>query len=114
MSWHDSDGRRDGNDFLCGNAYHGGLIARSSLQPQSLMAMKRYVAFVLIAVAMLFAGCANQRDSDPQAKADKAAQQKAAKEIGSMDDLKCQSFGYQPGSVGYSRCRKEFDVDRDR
>jgi PBP1b-binding outer membrane lipoprotein LpoB len=78
------------------------------------MAMTRQVAFVLIAMAILFAGCANQRDSDPQAKEDKAAQQKAAKEIGSMDDLKCQSFGYQPGSTGYARCRKEFDAEREQ
>jgi hypothetical protein len=71
------------------------------------------VAFVLSAVAIFFAGCASQQQPDVQAKEDKAALQEAAKEIGSIDDARCQSFGFQPGSSGYTKCRKELDSERN-
>ena len=72
------------------------------------------VAFVLISVAMLFAGCAGgQQSPEAQAKEDKAAAQEAAKQISSIDDAKCQSFG-APGSRAYTQCRKDLDSERKR
>jgi hypothetical protein len=85
---------------------------RKTCDDGSSMAMARHVAFVLVPLAMLLADCANQQHPDPQAKEDKAAQQAATKEIGSIDDARCQSFGFQPGSAGYAQCRKDFDNER--
>ena len=74
--------------------------------------MARYgVAFVLIPVAIFFSGCASQQQADSQAKEDKAAAQEAAKDIGSIDDAKCQSFGV-PGSAGYIQCRNNIARER--
>ena len=76
------------------------------------MTMARYgVAFVLIPVAMFISGCASQQRPDSQAKEDKAAAQEAAKDIGSIDDAKCQSFGV-PGAPGYTQCRKDLASQR--
>lgn len=68
--------------------------------------------FALVLAAIYLAGCANQQQPDPQAKEDRAALQEAAKEIGSIDDARCQSFGFQPGSSGYAKCRKELESER--
>ena len=65
----------------------------------------RSPAFLLISVAMLLAGCANQQ----QAKEDKAAAEEAAKETGTIDDARCWSYGFQPGSSDYAQCRKDID-----
>ena len=62
-------------------------------------------AHVLIPVAILLAGCANQE----QAKEDRAAAEEAAKETGTIDDARCQSYGFQPGSPDYAQCRKDID-----
>jgi hypothetical protein len=70
------------------------------------------LAFVLIPVAIILAGCANQLHSDPQSKEDKAAAEKAAKETSTIDDTRCQSYGFQPGSPGYVQCRKDIDSER--
>jgi hypothetical protein len=70
------------------------------------------VAFALISAAIFLAGCANQQQPDAHAKEDKAALQEAAKEIGSIDDARCQSFGFQPSSPDYAKCRKELDSER--
>jgi hypothetical protein len=64
-------------------------------------------ACMLIPVAILLAGCANQQSPDPQAKEDKAAASEVAKETGAIDDTRCQSYGFQPGSPSYVQCRKE-------
>lgn len=76
--------------------------------------MVHHVAFALVPAAMFLASCANQQHSDLQAKEDKAAQEEATKEIGSIDDARCQSFGFQQGSIGYTQCRKDMDNDRKR
>lgn len=68
-------------------------------------------AFVLIPVAIFLAGCAQQGSLDSQAKEDKAAAAEAAKETGTIDDARCQSYGFQPGSPDYAQCRKEADSD---
>jgi hypothetical protein len=70
------------------------------------------LAFVLIPVAIILAGCANQLNSDPQIKEDKAAAAEAAKETSTIDDARCQSYGFQPGSPGYVQCRKDIDSER--
>jgi hypothetical protein len=69
------------------------------------------LAFVLIPVTIILAGCANQQHSD-QSKEDKAAAEEAAKETGTIDDTRCQSYGFQPGSPRYVQCRKDIDSDR--
>jgi len=63
------------------------------------------LAFVLIPVAILLAGCANQQ----QAKEDTAAAEEAAKQTSTIDDARCQAYGFQPGSADYAQCRKEND-----
>jgi hypothetical protein len=70
------------------------------------------LAFVLTPVAIIIAGCTNQLNSDPQIKEDKAAAEEAAKETSSIDDARCQSYGFQPGSPGYVQCRKDIDNER--
>jgi hypothetical protein len=67
---------------------------------------------VLIPAAIFLASCANQQHPDAQAKEDKAAIQETTKEIESIDDARCQSFGLQPGTSGYTQCRKEIDSER--
>ena len=75
------------------------------------MAMARHVAFALIPVATFLSCCADQQSLDPQQKEDKAAQQEASKEVGSIDDARCQSEGFRPSSAGYPRCRKELAIE---
>jgi len=70
-------------------------------------------AFVLIVGAMSLAGCANQQRPDAQAKEDKAAAEQATKDIGSIDDARCRSFGFQPSSPGYTQCRNDFVSERN-
>jgi outer membrane biogenesis lipoprotein LolB len=72
----------------------------------------RQVALVLIPAALLLAGCANQQSLDPQQKEDKAAAAEAAKETGAIDDARCQSYGFQPGSPRYAQCRMDIDGER--
>jgi hypothetical protein len=75
---------------------------------------KRYVpslAFVLLPVVLLLAGCAKFQNLDPQIKEDKAAAEESAKETGTIDDARCQSYGFQPGSSGYAQCRKDIDSE---
>ncbi len=69
--------------------------------------------FLLIPVVMLLASCASQqKHPDPQAKEDKAAAEAVAKMRGVIDDAKCQSYGFQPGSPSYNKCRKDIDAER--
>jgi hypothetical protein len=78
---------------------------------------KRYVpnlAFVLLPVVILLAGCAKLQNLDPQTKEDKAAAEESAKETGTIDDARCQSYGFQPGSPGYAQCRKDSDSEFHR
>ena len=49
---------------------------------------------VLILVALLLAGCTSA-ETEAQAKA----------EADAKDDAKCQSTGYQPGTLNYDQCR---------
>jgi hypothetical protein len=63
---------------------------------------------VLILMSLFLAGCAGQ-GLDPEKKQDKASAAEAAKTTAAIDDAKCQSFGFQPGSPGYAQCRKDFD-----
>lgn len=75
--------------------------------------MARYsVAFVAIPMAMFLTGCANQHQADAQAKEDRAAVEQAAKDVHSIDDARCQSFGFRPTSPGYTQCRRELDGER--
>jgi hypothetical protein len=71
-----------------------------------------HLAFALAPVAILLVGCANQLHSDPQSKEDKAAAEEAAKETSTIDDVRCQSFGFQPGSPRYVQCRNDIDSER--
>lgn len=70
------------------------------------------LAFILIPVAIILAGCANQLHSNPQSKEDKAAAEEAANEAIIIDDARCQSYGFQAGSPGYAQCRKDIDNER--
>jgi hypothetical protein len=70
------------------------------------------LASALILTVALLAGCASQQSPDPQAKEDKAAAAEAAKETGAIDDARCQSYGFQPGSPRYAQCRKDIDSER--
>jgi len=78
------------------------------------MAMARHMALAFIPLATFLSCCANQQHLDPQQKEDRAAQQEATKEIGSIDDAKCQSSGFQPGSPGYAQCRKELAIEHNQ
>ena len=74
--------------------------------------MHRTGVFVLALAAVIPAGCANQLHPDAQSKEDKAAAEEAAKETGTIDDARCQSYGFPPGSPGYAQCRKDIDNER--
>ncbi len=65
--------------------------------------------FALVTAAVLLVGCANHQQLDPQKQEDKAAAAAAAKDTATIDDARCQSFGYRPGTSGYEKCRKDFD-----
>ena len=79
----------------------------------------------LILVALLLAGCAghsigcetgigSHENCAPGTTAYEEKQdEKAAKTaVGAINDAKCQSYGFQPGTPAYAQCRKDFD-DRD-
>ena len=76
--------------------------------------MARHVAFALIPAAIFLSCCAGRQNLDPQQKEDKAAQDEATKVVGSIDDAKCQSEGFQPNSAGYARCRKELSIEHNQ
>jgi hypothetical protein len=63
---------------------------------------------LLILISLLLAGCAGH-ELDPEKKQDKASEAAAAKATAAIDDAKCKSSGFQPGSPGYAQCRKDFD-----
>jgi starvation-inducible outer membrane lipoprotein len=69
------------------------------------------LAFLLVPLAMLLAGCTSQGE-DLEAKETKAALEQATRQTSSIDDARCQSSGFQPGSPGYAQCRKDLDSDR--
>lgn len=71
------------------------------------------VAFISVSAAIFLIGCASQQRPDAQAKEDKAAVEAAKKDIGSIDDAKCQSFGV-PGSPSYVQCRNDLANTRNR
>jgi hypothetical protein len=50
--------------------------------------------------------------SAPIRKQRKAAAQETAKETGSIDNARCQSFGFRAGSPDSTKCRKELDSKR--
>jgi hypothetical protein len=70
------------------------------------------ITSVAIAVAIFLAGCANEHQADAQAKEDQAAAAQASRDIGSIDDARCQSFGFPRATPAYSRCRRELDRER--
>jgi hypothetical protein len=70
------------------------------------------LAFILIPAVVILAGCANQIRSDPQSKEDRAAAEAIAKDTATIDDARCQSYGFQSGSPGYGQCRKDIDNER--
>ena len=78
-----------------------------------------------ILVAVLLAGCAghsidcemgitwHENCAPGTAAYEERQEEKATKAaVGAIDDAKCQSYGFQPGSLGYAQCRKDFD-DKD-
>ena len=67
---------------------------------------------VLILMPLFLAGCAGHQqlnELDPEKQQDKAPAAAAAKATATIDDARCQSFGFQPGTPGYAQCRKDFD-----
>ena len=78
---------------------------------------KRSVHFFALApmmVAALFLlSCADHPpNSDAQQKEDKAAAMAAAKDTATIDDARCQSVGFQPGTSRYDQCRKDVNNER--
>ena len=70
------------------------------------------LALVLMTMVIFLPGCADDRQLDAQKKEDKAAAAAAAKDSATIDDAKCKSFGFQPGTPGYTKCREDFDNER--
>ena len=78
----------------------------------------------LILVAISLVGCAghsidcemgiwHENCAPGTAAYEERQEEKATKAaVGAIDDAKCQSYGFQPGSPGYAQCRKDFD-DKD-
>jgi hypothetical protein len=71
------------------------------------------LALVLMTVAIFLPGCADHRELDAQKKEDKAAAAAAAKDTATISDARCKSFGFQPGTPSYTKCRKDFDNELD-
>jgi hypothetical protein len=61
----------------------------------------------LIFVILLLVGCASS-DLNPK-KQDYETAAEAAKAYGPIDDAKCQSQGFPPGSPAYAQCRKDIE-----
>jgi hypothetical protein len=71
--------------------------------------MKAHSAVPILVVAGCLAGCAGTGTSDVDAKKeDKAMATETAKSFDSIDDTRCRSFGYQPGSSAYAQCRSDY------
>ena len=71
--------------------------------------MKARSAVPILVVAGCLAGCAGTGMSDTDAKKeDKAIATETAKGFDSIDDTRCRSFGYQPGSPAYAQCRSDY------
>jgi len=68
---------------------------------------------LLIPVAILLACCASQQRPDAQqAKEAKAETDAVARDLASIDDARCQSFGFQRGSSRYGQCRRDIIAQR--
>ena len=67
---------------------------------------------VLILVPFILAACATPQQPQAEKQQDEAAEAAASKETAGIDDARCQSFGFQPGSPGYAKCRKDLENAR--
>jgi hypothetical protein len=92
-----------------------GIVGKMATQVLAFDNAKRKVldlAFTLMPAALILAGCANEIHSDTQSKEDRAAAEEVAKDISTIDDARCQSYGFQPSSPRYVQCRKDIDSER--
>jgi hypothetical protein len=92
-----------------------GIVAKMATHVLAFDNAKRKVldlAFTLVPAALFLAGCANGLHSDVQSKEDRAAAEQVAKDISTIDDARCQSYGFQPSSPRYVQCRKDIDSER--
>lgn len=62
----------------------------------------------VILMSLFIASCTAMHDVDPE-KQDKATAAAAAAGLAPIDDARCQSFGFKPGSPSYAQCRKNLD-----
>jgi uncharacterized protein YcfL len=64
----------------------------------------------LILALVLLTGCSSiEKQADEEKKQDKVAQADAMAAEASIDDTKCQSFGYKKGSAAYLQCLKDYE-----
>jgi hypothetical protein len=84
----------------------------------------RLMAGLLMTVGIIVTGCASQNDkcAMPVARADCPAgtagyeeqqqQKQDAQTLATIDDARCRSFGDQPASPAYARCRANLTAER--
>lgn len=92
----------------CRNSAAGKMPARSFMPSGGTVGVHRMV-FALVTAAVLLVGCANHQQLNSQKQEDRVAAAVAAKDTATIDDARCQSFGYRLGTSGYEKCRKDFD-----
>jgi hypothetical protein len=63
----------------------------------------------LVLALLLLTSCAsNKQAEEAEKKHDKAEQAEAAAAEASIDDARCQGFGYRRYSAAYVQCRKDY------
>ena len=68
------------------------------------------IASALLLILGCLGGCAGGGMNDVDAKKEeKEIAAQTAKGFGSIDDAKCRSFGFQPGSPAYAKCRSDYE-----
>ncbi len=71
--------------------------------------MKAFSVMLILVLAAYLTGCAGSGMSDVDAKKEeKEMATETAKGFDSIDDTRCRSFGYQPGSSAYAQCRSDY------
>ena len=72
--------------------------------------MRAHSVTLIVLFAVYLTGCTSAGMSDVGAKKqDKEMATETANGFASIDDARCRSFGYQPGTATYAQCRSDYE-----
>jgi hypothetical protein len=71
--------------------------------------IQAFISVAFLTSCTGLAGCAGH-SLDPIAAEEKQEIKASEAAVAAIDDAKCQSYGFRPGSAGYAQCRRDFDI----